>query len=785
MQRLRAMIILCLIEFFVSICFSIISPFFPKEAEKKNVPQFWIGTIFGVFQGVQFIMSPILGLYMYQIGIKKLYLWGIFLDSISTLCFGFTTYIPMSANPAYFAGLTLMLRTLQGLGCSAYITASYVLTVHLYPDNIGTAFGIVETFAGLGFAIGPPIGGYLFMLGGYPLPFLVIGISLLILLIVAAHSIPSFEDAITARLATPIKCLPRPKSPTNCENRSNGHCLRGDQLLLNSSSRNIVDDLPDYFAKGIGRVEFINGDIIGNDHGGDSISKNKISLPSENHANGESAKFSDNGVGDDDLEEKNSVLLKALSFFSLFYMHYSISLDYLVMFGASLTLSFVDATLEPHLRSVSAFWGPQSNNPFTAEESTSFKVLTNGNSSKFHELFRPNHDLDPTYTAKNYPDMNRLTNATAVNRHDKHMLFLMFDEHPLNSAAVGSIFFVLSATYTVFALIFGALTDRKTMCGVRIQPFKMMRYGLIVSCLLSSIALLLSGIPVLEIAEGENPRHSYSFLYSLVYYFLSLPVPMHFDKTASLIALCTSQVVLGLAFALQIVMTFADITKRVSMAYYNAAAEGDTGLCEEYDEFYSSSLPEYLANGSKENLVVANGGGMRDRELNAKDADIKDYDPKKIEGGWGTARQNLPEKRAPNRNYSSDDGILNQNGEVYHRIIDSHDHVPCSKTHDYRHIGDDDIKFIIKPRSSEEANNDSLSTFGKSSVCPETTLISGLYSSAIAAGAFIGPVLAGIMTGRAARSYSWAADRIALFEIAICALATALTAYKVGDGTGF
>ncbi|CAK9305049.1 unnamed protein product [Gordionus sp. m RMFG-2023] len=188
------MIVLCLIGFFASTCFSIIAPFFPYEAAKRNVDQFWSSSIFAIFPGIQLIATPLFAIYMDKVGIKRLYLIGIMLNAVSTLSFGFSSMISKTKSPVYFITFTILLRLMQGIGNSAFTTTSYIITTFLYPFKVATAFGIFQTSVGLGFALGPPIGAFLFTAGGYSCPFLVLGVVCIILSIIAIFSIPTITD---------------------------------------------------------------------------------------------------------------------------------------------------------------------------------------------------------------------------------------------------------------------------------------------------------------------------------------------------------------------------------------------------------------------------------------------------------------------------------------------------------------------------------------------------------------------------------------------------------------
>ena len=44
-----------------------------------------------------------------------------------------------------------------------------------FPNNVATMFAVLETFFGIGMIMGPTIGGALYELGGFTLPFVTLG----------------------------------------------------------------------------------------------------------------------------------------------------------------------------------------------------------------------------------------------------------------------------------------------------------------------------------------------------------------------------------------------------------------------------------------------------------------------------------------------------------------------------------------------------------------------------------------------------------------------------------
>jgi len=58
-------------------------------------------------------------------------------------------------------------------------TAAYALIADMDTDNVSFFMGLTEISTGLGYMVGPPLGGMLFAAGGFATPFVVLGLALL------------------------------------------------------------------------------------------------------------------------------------------------------------------------------------------------------------------------------------------------------------------------------------------------------------------------------------------------------------------------------------------------------------------------------------------------------------------------------------------------------------------------------------------------------------------------------------------------------------------------------
>merc|ERR1712088_578934 len=133
-QQWMVTITFIVINLFNAMCFSMQAPFYPIEAEMKGCTPSEYGLVFGVF-----------GL------VDKL------------------------ENGKVFLAFSFVLRIIAAAGNGAFLTGSFSLIAKEFPENVATMFAILETFFGLGMILGPFIGGVLYEIGGFILPFVILG----------------------------------------------------------------------------------------------------------------------------------------------------------------------------------------------------------------------------------------------------------------------------------------------------------------------------------------------------------------------------------------------------------------------------------------------------------------------------------------------------------------------------------------------------------------------------------------------------------------------------------
>ncbi|KAI8508605.1 hypothetical protein Bbelb_137040 [Branchiostoma belcheri] len=152
-------------------CSAIITPFFPDEALRRGASQTTVGFVFGCFSAVQFLGGLVFGKFITRIGSRFMLISGVFVGGSCSFLFGLLEYMEGTT----FIAFCFAIRIMEALGVSAHETASTTILTHEFPNNVAKVMGTLEIFVGLGMMAGPPIGGVLYNLGGFKLPFFAVG----------------------------------------------------------------------------------------------------------------------------------------------------------------------------------------------------------------------------------------------------------------------------------------------------------------------------------------------------------------------------------------------------------------------------------------------------------------------------------------------------------------------------------------------------------------------------------------------------------------------------------
>lgn len=147
-----------------------------------------VGFIFSITTVTEFIVSPIIGRDLPNVGTKIPILLGLLTVGCCAVLFSFVGSV--QTWPA-FLGLSYAIRAVQGIGTGAVFASSFALVAGTFPDKVASMFGILECSSSIGFVLGPPAGGLLFDHGGFRAPFLTFGSLILLGVAVMAFVLPS------------------------------------------------------------------------------------------------------------------------------------------------------------------------------------------------------------------------------------------------------------------------------------------------------------------------------------------------------------------------------------------------------------------------------------------------------------------------------------------------------------------------------------------------------------------------------------------------------------------
>ncbi|XP_027981146.1 MFS-type transporter SLC18B1 isoform X2 [Eumetopias jubatus] len=172
-------------------CYSILGPFFPKEAEKKGVSNTVTGMIFGCYALFDLLASLVFGKYLVQIGAKFMFVAGMFVSGGVTILFGVLDQVP--EGPIFIA-MCFLVRVADAVSFAAAITASFSILVKAFPNNVATVLGSLEIFSGLGLVLGPPLGGFLYQSFGYEVPFIFLGCIVLLMVPLNVYILPNYDS---------------------------------------------------------------------------------------------------------------------------------------------------------------------------------------------------------------------------------------------------------------------------------------------------------------------------------------------------------------------------------------------------------------------------------------------------------------------------------------------------------------------------------------------------------------------------------------------------------------
>jgi len=194
-----------------AIGFTCIAPFFSVVASSKGLSELYIGLIFSAYSAAGLFAAYIIGSKVGVLGAKFCVVSGMLWSFVSILCFGFI----FKTSPTTFFILSIICRMYMGFGINASYTAMFAIIFHEFGNRSITVISMSEGLIIIGSMLGPIIGGGLYKVGGYPLPFIILGSIQAILTLLCYIFLPSYRIEKFGASVSPVYLLLSP-SGTFC-----------------------------------------------------------------------------------------------------------------------------------------------------------------------------------------------------------------------------------------------------------------------------------------------------------------------------------------------------------------------------------------------------------------------------------------------------------------------------------------------------------------------------------------------------------------------------------------
>eukprot|EP01045_Picozoa_sp_COSAG04_P012220 COSAG04_NODE_815_length_10088_cov_12.515667_11_plen_201_part_00 len=154
----------------VSSTYAIVAAFFQVHAVGElRLERADTARIFAAFSLAQLVVSPASGPLASRFGRRRVLVCGVLAVCSSTIAFGLAPDV--LTDRSWLVLAFTLLRLVQGGGVALAVTCIYAELTDSFPSAQGTVIGIASGCNGLGWTAGPPLGGLLFVLGGFRLPF--------------------------------------------------------------------------------------------------------------------------------------------------------------------------------------------------------------------------------------------------------------------------------------------------------------------------------------------------------------------------------------------------------------------------------------------------------------------------------------------------------------------------------------------------------------------------------------------------------------------------------------
>lgn len=151
MKNRSALAILFVIVFIDLLGFGMVIPVMPLYAKRLGASEAWTGLLSAGYSAMQFVFAPIWGRLSDRIGRRPMLLGSIVMTAVAFALYGLAGSFPMLLISRLFAGAAT---------ANIAIARAFVADVTA-PEDRARGMGIIGAAFGLGFVLGPAIGGVL------------------------------------------------------------------------------------------------------------------------------------------------------------------------------------------------------------------------------------------------------------------------------------------------------------------------------------------------------------------------------------------------------------------------------------------------------------------------------------------------------------------------------------------------------------------------------------------------------------------------------------------------
>ncbi len=165
MAKRRSPLVIIFITIFIDLVgFGIVIPVLPLYAERYHASETVIGLMLASYSMMQFVFAPILGRLSDRVGRRPVLLVSLLGTSLGFLLMGFAHRIPFGVALFGLSPVVVWLflaRIIDGISGGNISTAQAYIADVTPPDERAKRFGLIGAAFGIGFIVGPTVGGLL------------------------------------------------------------------------------------------------------------------------------------------------------------------------------------------------------------------------------------------------------------------------------------------------------------------------------------------------------------------------------------------------------------------------------------------------------------------------------------------------------------------------------------------------------------------------------------------------------------------------------------------------